>query len=280
MLFSALRSLAVAVLLGLSLASAQNGTQTAFSCGTVHDPAAIAAAEALFAKNLGSARVAASAPIQIYWNVITGPNNVEGNILDAQIRQQLAVLNDNYRGVFTFVIQGVRRISNPTWFYQTRANAAVEIRMKATLRVGGPATLNIYTIRLSESAGLYGYATFPYQYQGAPSADGVVLDYRVVPGGLFAGYNTGRILTHEVGHWVGLYHTFEGGCGGPGDYVDDTPPEASPASGCPAGRDTCAGGGLDPIHNHMDYTIDACRTGFTNGQVYRALTAVRQYRGI
>ena len=133
--------------------------------------------------------------------------------------------------------------------------------MKTALRKGTMDDLNIYTANLS--GGLLGWATFP---KSTLRRHGRRRRPRREPARAARRRRTTSATpaTHEVGHWAGLYHTFQGGCNGSGDYVADTPAEASPAFGCPTGRDTCASQpGLDPIKNFMDYTDDACMNTFT-----------------
>jgi hypothetical protein len=152
--------------------------------------------------------------------------------------------------------------------------------MKATLRQGGTDALNVY----STTAGAYlGWAYLPdiLTKPGQAHLDGIVISWETVPGAstTFEGrYDLGETLTHEAGHWLNLEHTFYGGCNAKGDFVDDTPAQKVPTSGCPAGKDTCKAPGLDPIHNYMDYSYDTCYTEFTTGQAQRMHDAWLLYR--
>ena len=208
--------------------------------------------------------------IPVYFHVIrSGTSLSQGDIPDSQIASQMEVLNAAYAPTgWTFNLVSTDRTTNSTWFTM-RDGTNAERQAKTALRRGGADALNVYTVSPSNSS--RGWATFPSDYSSHPKDDGVVILYSTLPGGSAAPYNLGDTATHEVGHWMGLYHTFQGGCSrnatGGGDLVADTPAERSGAFGCPAGRDTCTGiSGADPIYNFMDYTDDSCMTTFTAGQ--------------
>jgi Pregnancy-associated plasma protein-A len=219
-----------------------------------------------------------SVTIPVYFHVInkgTGVSN--GDLTSAMVTDSINVLNAAYSNTpFKFSLVQTTRTTNSTWFNNCDASST-ETAMKTALRQGGAEALNIYSC--NPGGGLLGWATFPNWYAGNPSDDGVVVLNSSLPGGSAAPYNLGDTGTHEVGHWLGLYHTFQSGCNKrTGDYVSDTPPEKSAAFGCPAGRDTCSGGGADPIYNFMDYTDDACMDRFTTGQVARMDSFWSTYR--
>jgi hypothetical protein len=255
-------------------------------CGTKQPGLeAVAAIEQAIAKGQ---KGKASAVIDVWVHVISGGAGfANGEVPDTMIREQIRVLNDSYNGRsggantgFAFDLAGVTRTTNAHWFANFAFDFGVELEAKSALKVGGASTLNIYLV---DGGPWLGWAYFP-DIVGDPTygnLDGVVLDWRTLPGGPFALYSEGDTAPHEVGHWLALYHTFDGRCGKNGDYVADTAAEFSPAFNCPVGRDTCAGAaqpGLDPIFNFMDYTADACMYEFTKGQAARMQAAWTAFR--
>jgi hypothetical protein len=225
-------------------------------------------------------RAAGSVTVPVYFHVINNGSGIaNGNIPNSQITAQIAVLNAAYAATpFRFNLVAVTRTTNVAWYTMSPGSTA-EAQAKAALRVGGAGTLNVYSA--NPGGGLLGWATFPQDYARSPANDGVVILFASVPGGSAEPYDEGDTGTHEVGHWLGLYHTFQGGCSVKGDLVDDTPAERSAAFGCPAGRDTCTSKkalGADPITNFMDYTDDYCMFEFSNLQSSRMDTLHAQYR--
>jgi len=225
------------------------------------------------------------ATIPVYIHVIrTGMAVAQGNVPNAWIEDQIEALNLSYAGFyggadtgFHFELADVDRTTNARWFNMTPGGED-EYKAKRALRRGGADALNIYTV----DGGKYlGWAYFPSGYASRPHVDGVIIAFGSMPGSTipgFGNYNLGFTATHEAGHWLGLYHTFQGGCNAKGDYVSDTPAEKGPAFGCQVGRDTCLASGLDPIHNYMDYSDDPCLTEFTAGQTQRMKDAWLLYR--
>lgn len=116
-----------------------------------------------------------------------------------------------------------------------------------------------------------GYATFPFTTSS--TTDGIVIRHDFVGSiGTSDAGRAGRTLTHEIGHWLGLYHPFQGGCTSTNswtDQVDDTPPVAEPSYNCPIGNNTCHNDNpdqLDQVENYMDYADGSCQNMFTIGQ--------------
>ena len=261
------------------------------SCGTVHpDSRKADEIEASFQKfkalRGNGLSAAASITIPVYFHVINNGKGIQnGDVPDRMIRAQIDVLNESYGGAtggaataFTFELVAVTRTTNAAW-YNMGFGSKEERDAKSALRQGGANALNFYTANLGDN--LLGWATFPSSYHSKPELDGVVVLFSSLPGGSTVPYDEGDTGTHEVGHWLGLYHTFQGGCSTKNDYVDDTPAEGFPAFDCPVGRDTCTGSkypGLDPIENFMDYTDDACMFQFTAEQAFRMDGMFAQYR--
>ncbi len=224
-----------------------------------------------------------SAKIPVFFQLIEGRTGA-GRVPDTAIRKQMQMLNDAFAGVFVFELYGVRRVVNPNWFVDdpTKSDSKKSAYTSA-MSVEPGRVLNVYVLDL-EPAGLAGMGVLPGSANTGKPTDGVYLDYKVLPGmgGLYNwSSDSGDWLVHEVGHYFGLLHTFQGVDNNicprtpldpltQGDLIADTDVHRRPSihqiPDC-SFRQGCGGrGSIEPVDNYMNYSADDCRNTFTPGQ--------------
>lgn len=178
------------------------------------------------------------------------------------------------------ITSGIERINLPSASYD---RTAFETNVKPSTVWNANQYFNIWTGRFTgDLNGVLGYAQFPGMN---PSTDGVVLRYDCVgtEGTINAGNELGRVATHEVGHWMGLYHIWgdDGGepneCAG-SDSVGDTPNQRIEYYGRPVHPQvSCSAQNM--FMNYMDYVDDSAKFMFSAGQVARARASLLSQRG-
>lgn len=240
--------------------------------------------------------------------------NANENVSDAQIFSQIDALNKDYRKLNTDISQV------PSAWTSLASDVGIEFCLASRDPQGNPTTgitrtassqstfdtsndnmkfdntggksawpsdqyLNLWVCDLDGT--LLGYAQFPGQ--GSPATDGVVIDFDDFGtiGTASAPFNLGRTATHEIGHWLGLYHIWgdEPNCA-QDDGIADTPQQKDKNYGCPSfpqGSSQTGGScsGSNPgsmFMNYMDYVNDACMYMFTNGQKVNMIAALTQQR--
>jgi Pregnancy-associated plasma protein-A len=178
--------------------------------------------------------------IAVKFQVIAHPLGM-GNVTNAQIINQMAVMNATYASsMFTFTMNPdtdiIRRVNSTLYTAcYTQRDA-----MKLEWGVDVANYMNVYLCK--PTGGILGHSSFPNSYVETDKRHGVIIHADTLPGGPAVDYNLGFTLTHEAGHYLGLLHTFQGGCAASdaaGDKIADTPAEATSTYGCPATKDTC-----------------------------------------
>jgi len=203
------------------------------------------------------------------------------NVTDQQINDQINALNGAYSNSnFQFILHSIDRVNNTEWSTQSYSTSpgSEEVAMKEALAISPETVLNFYTISNNQ---YLGWARFPWDYPETSKMHGVICYYESLPGGEEYPYDQGHTGTHEIGHYLGLFHTFQGGCSATGDDVDDTPAQddGNNVFDCNENLDTCPSDpGNDPVHNYMNYTDDYCMDNFSIGQSDRMDVIVSKYK--
>jgi hypothetical protein len=217
------------------------------------------------------------AQVNLIFHVLSG-QAMEGNVSESVLLAQVSVLNEAYRSTgLHFNVAEIRHYPDSVYFAGgCFPTTELGISMKTKLAVNPARFVNIYTCKL-QLPYIAGYGTLPNEFSEDDHQHGVIIDYGTLPGSA-PPLDSGHTLVHELGHYFGLFHTFQGGCAEPGDGVADTPAEASAAFGCQLGRDTCTAAGMDPIDNFMDYSDDRCTDNFTTLQAARMQASIATFR--
>jgi PKD repeat protein len=231
------------------------------------------------------------------------------NISDAQILDELRILNENFRNtnanaantrpIFQGVMgdmeiefrlarkdpqgnctNGIVRV-----YEEETDNGTNNIKIKSVWPTDR--YLNVWVVdnivNLTSLVGIAGFAQFPWA--GSYNTDGVIIRSDQIGSIGSSNPSNATTVTHEVGHWLGCFHPFQDSCAG-GDRVDDTPPCANRNGilSCNYNRNTCIPNSPnepdlpDQIENYMDYITGTCQTMFTIGQKARMDASLLNWR--